>query len=88
MPQAPVVLEGPPSLPQAAFQEEASGRASGRLGPWPGTHRAATLWPGPPDMQEPGPKETGTRSQLLPAPQGAGGAWEQHTLHRPELRVA
>lgn len=73
------VLEGTITSPQAAFQEERSARHSGRQGPWPGIRRAATLWPRPPDMQEPGPKETGTRGQLLPDSQGMSREWEQHT---------
>lgn len=74
------VLESAITSLQVAFQEEGSARHSGRLGPWSGFHKAATLWPRPPDMQEPGPKETGTRGQLLPESQGMSRVWEQHIL--------
>lgn len=63
-----------------AFQEEGSASHSDRLGPRHGFRRPATLWPRPPDMQEPGPKETGTRGQLLPGSHGMSRAWEQHAL--------
>lgn len=49
------VLEGTITSLQVAFQEERSARHSGRQGPCPGIRKAATLWPRPPDMQEPGP---------------------------------
>lgn len=53
-----------------------SGR-SGRLGRWPGVHRAGTLRPRPPDMQEPGPRaqQQGASHCLGP---GRSREWEQH----------
>lgn len=74
------VLEGTITSLQVAFQEERSARHSGRQGPCPGIRKAATLWPRPPDMQEPGPKETGAKGQLLPGSQRMSRKWKQHTL--------
>lgn len=76
------VLEGTITSLQVALQEELSARHSGRLGPWPGICGAATLSPRPPDMQESGPKETGTRGQLLTA-WVPGDAQRVGTVHSP-----